>query len=90
VPRLWASRKIAVLTDAVRDLGADAAGPGVSRRSWARELIEEIVRCQGSSSPNTAFLAREGTDLSRSAAIMAEAQRNFDQRAMQARFDQAP
>jgi Ca-activated chloride channel family protein len=91
VPRLWASRKIAVLTDAVRDLGADR-GPGTLSPSAvdprAGELVGEIVRLSkefGILTECTAFLAREGTDLSRPANVLAEAQRNFDQRAMQTR-----
>lgn len=91
VPRLWASRKIAVLTDAIRDLGADS-GAGVASTSEvdprARELIEEIVRLSkefGILTEYTAFLAREGTDLTKPADILAEAQKNFDERAMKTR-----
>jgi Ca-activated chloride channel family protein len=91
VPRLWASRKIAVLTDAIRDLGADrgvsvASSSGVDPR--ARELIEEIVRLSkefGILTEYTAFLAREGTDLSKPANVFAEALKNFDERAMKTR-----
>lgn len=69
VPRLWAMRKIAVLTGAVRDLGADAAmhgltGDGVDRNDpRVRELVDEIVRLStehGILTEYTAFLARDG------------------------------
>jgi Ca-activated chloride channel family protein len=59
VPRLWAARRIAVLVDRVRQAGADGPEP----RAW----IEEIVKLSaewGILSEYTAFLAREGTDLS--------------------------
>jgi Ca-activated chloride channel family protein len=91
VPRLWASRKIAVLTDAIRDLGADSglstAAPSATDPR-ARELIEEIVRLSkefGILTEYTAFLAREGTDLTKPANVLAEAQKNFDERAMKTR-----
>jgi Ca-activated chloride channel homolog len=90
VPRLWASRKIAVLTDAIRDLGADSgfspAPPANDPRT--KELVEDIVRLSkefGILTEYTSFLAREGTDLSRPADIVAEAQRNFNVRAINAR-----
>ena len=90
VPRLWASRKIAVLTDAIRDLGADSgfspAPPANDPRT--KELVEDIVRLSkefGILTEYTSFLAREGTDLSRPADIVAEAQRNFNARAINAR-----
>jgi Ca-activated chloride channel homolog len=71
VPRLWASRKIAVLTDAIRDLGSDR-GPTValradhSRDPRMTELVGEVIRLSkqfGVLSEYTAFLAREGMDL---------------------------
>jgi len=91
VPRLWASRKIAVLTDAIRDLGADsgfgsAGVPASDPR--VKELVEEIVRLSkdfGILTEYTAFLAREGTDLARPAHLLAEAERNFNDRAMNTR-----
>jgi Ca-activated chloride channel homolog len=89
VPRLWASRKIAVLTDAIRDLGADLpAGVAAGRDPRAKELVEEIVRLSkqfGILSEYTAFLALEGTDLARPSELFVEAFRNFDNRAMQDR-----
>ena len=50
VPRLWAMRKIAVLSEALRDLGADSAmggltGDGVDRNDpRVKELVDEIDR----------------------------------------------
>lgn len=69
IPRLWATRKIAVLTEALRDLGADSALQGLSGNQVGsadprfKELVDEIVRLStehGILSEYTAFLAREG------------------------------
>lgn len=69
IPRLWATRKIAVLTEAVRDLGADSSLLGLSGNATDladprfRELVDEIVRLStehGILTEYTAFLAREG------------------------------
>jgi len=69
VPRLWATRKIAVLTEALRDLGADSAmrgltGDGIDRNDpRIKELVDEIVRLStehGILTEYTAFLARDG------------------------------
>jgi len=94
VPRLWASRRIGVLSDAIRQLGAvpeeprppSAAPPAIDGR--AQELIDEIVRLStefGILTEYTAFLAREGIDLSHRDAIFAEANDNFQRRAMAVR-----
>jgi Ca-activated chloride channel homolog len=100
VPRLWASRKIAVLVDAIRDLGADTGlgytggGYGGGGRAVPandprmKELVEEIVRLSkefGILTEYTAFLAREGTDLGRASEVVMQAQRNFTDRAMNVR-----
>jgi Ca-activated chloride channel homolog len=74
VPRLWASRKIAELIDAVRQVGADPAASMQDPK--IKELVDEIVRLStefGILTEYTAFLAREGTDLSRPAAVSREA-----------------
>jgi len=92
VPRLWASRKIAVLVDAIRQLGAHD-GPGAVGLTRAddprvKELVDEIVRLStrfGILTEYTAFLAREGTDLSDRNAVIAEANSNFARRAMSTR-----
>ena len=89
VPRLWAQRKIGILVDAIRSSGADpntiAAG-GVDGK--IKELVDEVVRLStefGILTEYTAFLAREGTDLTRRREVAAEAWRNFDTRARQTR-----
>lgn len=92
VPRLWASRRIASLVDAIRRAGADRGAPRVAGRPPAapdiRELVDEVVRLStefGVLTEYTAFLARTGTDLSRPDAIRAEAYRNFVDRAVRTR-----
>lgn len=65
VARLWASNKIAVLSEAIRDLGADGATVNPT------ELVNEIVRLStqfGILTEYTAFLAEEGTSLAAAAA----------------------
>ena len=64
IPRLWASRKVAQLIDAIRQLGADQTvtedDPQIA------ELAETIITIStefGIITEYTAFLAREGTDL---------------------------
>ena len=85
VPRLWASRKIGILIDAIRSGGADAtAAAAAPIDAQHRELVDEIVRLStefGILTEYTAFLAREGSDLSRRTEVLAEAWRNFDTRA---------
>jgi len=91
VPRLWASRKIAVLIDAIRQLGADAGMPGnppPASDPRVKELVEEIVKLStefGILTEYTAFLAREGTDLARREVVVEEAKRNLKTRAMDVR-----
>jgi Ca-activated chloride channel family protein len=86
VPRLWASRKIAQLIDEVRQMGAD---PAVSASDpKVKELTDEIVRLStefGILTEYTAFLAKEGTDLSDSPAVAAETAGNLSRRAMKTR-----
>jgi Ca-activated chloride channel family protein len=87
VPRLWASRKIALLIQAVRQLGADPSEPGPTDPRL-RELTDEIVRLStehGILTEYTAFLAHEGTDLSQHNEVLAEAERNFRRRAIATR-----
>jgi Ca-activated chloride channel family protein len=93
VPRLWASRKIAVLVDAIRQLGADhdrlaVRGPEPAYPKM-KELVDEIVRLSmefGVLTEYTAFLAREGTDLSRPDELRAAATDNFMDRAVRTRY----
>jgi Ca-activated chloride channel homolog len=72
VPRLWATRRIALLVDQVRQAGAQFAGtPAEIGRSLFsdprfKELADEILELStrfGVLSEYTAFLATEGTDL---------------------------
>jgi Ca-activated chloride channel family protein len=92
VPRLWASRKIAVLVDAIRSSGADvdrlSVGRAVSTHPRLKELVDEIVKLStefGILTEYTAFLAREGTDLGRRDRVMSEAMYNFKNRAVETR-----
>ncbi len=86
VPRLWASRKIADLIDAVRQMGAN---PSASTQDpKVKELIDEIVRLStqfGILTEYTAFLAREGTDLADAREVLREAEGLLSRRAMGAR-----
>ncbi|MFH1738068.1 MAG: VIT domain-containing protein [bacterium] len=95
VPRLWASRKIACLVDAVRQLGANG-GPNLAQSAQAasrndpklKELTEEILRLSidfGVLTEYTAFLAQEGTDLSQRDQVLTQAVSNFSNRAMNVR-----
>ncbi len=101
VPRLWASRRIGVLVDAIRQQGGEDSVTMNSRYGGARhmpsavttdprfkELVDEIVRLSkefGILTEYTAFLAREGTDLSRRDAVLRQAEQNFFERGMQTR-----
>ncbi len=86
VPRLWASRKIAVLIDEIRQMGAD---PGASCNDpKAKELVDEIVRLStqfGILTEYTAFLAEESTTLDRAETLRKSAGRNLTDRAMRTR-----
>jgi Ca-activated chloride channel family protein len=86
VPRLWASRKIAQLIDAVRQMGADSA---VSRHDpRTKELVDEIVRLStefGILTEYTAFLAREGTNLADREVVLRETSTLLEGRAMRTR-----
>jgi Ca-activated chloride channel family protein len=86
VPRLWASRKIAQMIDEVRQIGADSS---VDRNNpKVKELVDEIVRLStefGILTEYTAFLAREGTDLSQRADVMRDAEELFERRALSSR-----
>jgi Ca-activated chloride channel family protein len=92
VPRLWASRKIASLVDAIRRSGADTTFSSDIERIAAdprfRELVDEIVRLSrefGILTEYTAFLAREGTDLDAPEDNAREARENLLERAVKTR-----
>ena len=86
VPRLWASRKIAMLTDEIRDMGAaDVSAEAAKSNPRLKELIDSIVALStefGILTEYTAFLALEGTDLNDRDDVLAEARRNFEGRAI--------
>jgi Ca-activated chloride channel family protein len=92
VPRLWASRKIGLLVDAIREQGG---APGiVSRETKAnptlanRELVDEIVRLStefGILTEYTAFLAQQGTDFSQKEKVLACAEDLLQNRAVNTR-----
>ena len=87
VPRLWASRKIGVLVDAIRELGATPA-PGAPEDPRLKELTGEVVRLStefGILTEYTAFLATEGTDLARRDEVLANALLNCRSRAVETR-----
>ncbi len=82
VARLWASNKIAVLSEAIRDLGADGATANTT------ELVNEIVRLStqfGILTEYTAFLAEEGTSLAASPANATRASTVYNDKAMKTR-----
>ncbi len=86
VPRLWASRKIAELIDAIRQMGAD--GSANANDPKVKELTDEIVRLStefGILTEYTAFLAREGTDLADTVSVRREAGVALESRAMRDR-----
>jgi Ca-activated chloride channel homolog len=92
VPRLWASRKIAMLVDEIRQAGADKRPPVASAAAAAdprmKELIDEIVRLSlefGILTEYTAFLDKEGTDLSVRNEVLRQASQNFVDRAQNTR-----
>jgi Ca-activated chloride channel family protein len=87
IPRLWASRRIALLTDAIRDLGMEP-GANPTNDPRAKELVTEIVKLSqefGILTEYTAFFASEGTDLAEPELLRSEAQKQFRQRAMSSR-----
>ena len=92
VPRLWASRKIAMLVDAIRELGAGlhplTPAPTPTQDPRVKELVDEIVRLStefGILTEYTAFLATEGTDLAARDRVIGEATQNFATRAIRSR-----
>lgn len=96
VPRLWADRRIGELIDQVRMAGADPAalarGPRAFADPAARELSAEILALSteyGILTEYTAFLALEGTDLSRPQEVMAQLDLSLLNRAQRIRVGRA-
>jgi Ca-activated chloride channel family protein len=89
VPRLWASRKIGAMGDELRQLGADRALVATSSENPAvKELVGSILRLStqfGIMSEYTAFLAMEGTDLTKRDANLARAMTAFQNLPMMVR-----
>lgn len=94
VPRLWASRKIALMIEEIRQAGAElAANPALAHGKAPtdpkmKELTDEIVRLSmefGILTEYTSFLAKEGTDLTRTVDNGKTAQYNLYQRAQMTR-----
>ena len=91
VPRLWASRKIAMLIDQIRQAGAETAAKSVLSSKAAasadpkmKELVDEIVRLSlefGILTEYTAFLAKEGTNLEQREKVVSAANTVIIQRA---------
>ncbi|HWB02334.1 MAG TPA: VIT and VWA domain-containing protein [Verrucomicrobiales bacterium] len=92
VPRLWAARRIATLTEAVRDLGQDSSVTANDLR--VKELTNEIVRLSrefGVLSEYTAFFADDGTPLASATAPILRRMvlEEVDKKALQTRAGQA-
>ncbi len=89
VPRLWASRRIGQLSEEIRQRGANVSNPAaVARDPRFTELVESIVDLSkefGILTEYTAFLAREGTDLSDRTEVMHAAANNYRDRAVSVR-----
>lgn len=86
VPRICATRRIAFLTDQIRQAGA--TGDPLSSGAH-RELIEEIVKLSlqwGILTEYTSFLAREGSDLSSLGALAAACRDELKNRAVDQRW----
>ncbi|MCB9853676.1 MAG: VWA domain-containing protein [Phycisphaerales bacterium] len=87
VPRLWASRKIGVLIDSITQLGGTGSQIATNDPRM-RELVDEVVRLgtkYGILTEYTAFLAREGVDLSNREEVAKAADGNFRDRAVASR-----
>jgi Ca-activated chloride channel family protein len=92
VPRLWASRKIGLLVDAIREQGGTPGVASIEAKGTTnprtRELVDEIVRLStefGILTEYTAFLALEGTDFSQKDKVLSDANNLFRSRAIQTR-----
>lgn len=92
VPRLWAGRKVGMLVDAIRQAGADQPLGTQPNIGPYKELIDEIVKLStefGILTEYTAFLALEGTDLSKKEDVQVAAWNNLRSRGQQQRTGNA-
>ena len=83
VPRLWAHRKIGILVDAIREMGADSSTAVRSSPKY-QELVKEIVDLStefGVLTEYTAFLSEQGSIPSRPDSL-AMAERELNRRAI--------
>jgi Ca-activated chloride channel family protein len=89
VPRLWASRKISFLIEAIREMGGNGRpASSVASDPRLKELVDEVIRLStefGILTEYTAFLAREGTDLAEGEMLRGAAIDNFARRAVSVR-----
>jgi len=88
VARLWATRKIGMLIDAIRELGGNPSAAHTTSDPRVKELVDEVVRLStefGILTEYTAFLAREGTELESLSALGSVAADNLANRAMKVR-----
>ncbi len=87
VARLWATRKIAALTDEIRDMGATNLQVAATDPKL-KELSDEIIRLStdfGVLTEYTSFLATEGTDLTDNKEILEQTVANYQTRAIATR-----
>lgn len=87
IPRLWARRKIIRLIEEITQAGADGK-TDVRTDPRLKELVDEIVKLStehGILTEYTAFLALEGTDLTRTDEVTIQAGANLSTRAQQSR-----
>ncbi len=95
VPRLWASRKIGMLEDAIRHSTTITGLANFNHQNnptltdpRLKEIIDEIVKLStefGILSEYTAFFAQEGTDLTKKDLVLAEVGGNFLRRSISCR-----
>ncbi|PCJ63056.1 MAG: hypothetical protein COA79_02780 [Planctomycetota bacterium] len=87
VPRLWASRQIASMVDAIRYMGAD--NKSIDRNDPKfKELISEIIRLSkkfGILTEYTSFFVREGSDLNKKTEMAKELVDNLERDAIRKR-----
>ena len=94
VARLWATRRIAYLVDAIRQAGAAdgrpaRVGESIFNDPRYKELAQEILRLStrfGVLSEYTAFLAREGTNLQQWDELLVACKNSIDGKAVKTRY----